>query len=104
MTKHVTIPLSAILATPGVPLSADFWQVVAARVKKKRKKLTAETASAAIWELRAEARKALDKAEKDRQAAVAVFNKCREVERDMAVLLNISIPALKAKTRRNRAK
>ncbi|MER9176219.1 hypothetical protein NKH72_21825 [Mesorhizobium sp. M0955] len=104
MSKHVTIPLSTILATPGVPLSVDFWNVVADRVRRKRQKLNAITAGNAITELRLEAHKALEKAEKDRLVAVAIFNNCRAVERDMAVLLNISLPALKAKTTRNRAK
>jgi hypothetical protein len=104
MTKHVTVPLTAILATEGCPLSADFWTVVVDRVRKRKWKLNAETAHDAIFELRKEAHKALEKAEQDRLAAVAVFNNCRAVERDMALLLNISVPALRAKATRTRSR
>ena len=46
----------------------------------------------------------LDEAEKMRVDAVKVLNDCRAVERDMALLMHISVPALRARTTRNRAK
>lgn len=103
MSQHFTVNFDTILNTPGVPLSYEFWQQVVARVRKMKRPLTTVSAGEALFQIRKEMHARLDDLEKQRLDAVRVFNDCRAVERDMAVLMQIQ-PATIRKKKRSRSK